>query len=124
MAVDWLLLGAIVALLIMLVLGIGAYYGARYRTGFREAYPPISVLYLKASERRITKFIYFLVTFEAPPLCIFLAGYLLAPSELIDFLFGSPSPSIHSFLLSITAGFAIACSIMMANEFKDEEQEA
>ncbi len=98
MAVDWLLLGAIVGVLIMLVLGIGFGYGARYRTGFRDAYPLISVPYLKASARRITESIYLIVTFYAPFLCILLAGYLLAPSELIDYLIDYPFYNIIFFL--------------------------
>lgn len=100
----------------MLVLVIETGYGARYLTGFRVAYPMISALYLKASERRITKFIYLLVTLEIPFLYILLAEYLLAPSDLVNFLFGYLSPSIYSFVIFAMISFTMACTALMAND--------
>ena len=108
MDVNWLLLGAIVGVLILTILEVGGVYGIRHLKDPEEACPTIGVLYLKASEKRITKFMYEIAAFEAPFLCILLAGYLLAPFELIDFLFGYPNPSIDSFLTFAMISFDIA----------------
>ncbi len=124
MHLDWLLLGAIVGFLIMTVLEAGSVYGIRHLREPEKACPAIGILYLRAVERRSTKFTYEIVALEAPLLCILLAGYLLAPSELVDFLFARPVPSINLFLTLALAGFLVAvCWTTETTEGPTDEEE-
>ncbi len=122
MGFDVIIVSGIVGVLITIVLLTGSVYGSRHLRDPQEACPPIGKLYIMISGRRITRFIYRVVALEAPFLCILIAGYLLAPSDLMDFLFLSPS-SFDSFMLFVFMVFTNAVCLTISDETPIDDEE-
>lgn len=123
MYVDWFFLGAIVGFSIMVILMAGSVYGTRHLRHPEEPCPRLGHLYLRVAEKRVTRFMYEFLAIEAPFLCVLLAGYLMAPSDLMDFLFGPPVPEISSFLAFITIGFITAVSCAIRPEWLEDVED-